>query len=231
MSFTRKIIDGARTGLNTVVDRIAADDTPLSHVDEDALQRELKHRIDARKDSSAGPRDNPRARIVSASDKARQRRSKLAEERAARVGAIRQKRARRAEKAQEDAFRQAKEQAAREAAAGGSRSSRRSGSGASSRGASGRGASGRSGRSTGGRRRSSGFPFQRDDDKIAEYYKRLDLPYGADADEVKSAYRKLMRKYHPDRHAGNPKKQKAATELTMRVTQAYNELTDYLKEK
>ena len=38
--------------------------------------------------------------------------------------------------------------------------------------------------------------------------------------EIKSSYRQLMRKYHPDMHAGNPQKQKAATELSMRVTTA-----------
>jgi curved DNA-binding protein CbpA len=48
---------------------------------------------------------------------------------------------------------------------------------------------------------------------------------------VKSAYRKLMRKYHPDLHAGNPQKQKAATELSMRVTSAYNALSTHLEKK
>jgi DnaJ-class molecular chaperone len=48
---------------------------------------------------------------------------------------------------------------------------------------------------------------------------------------VKTAYRALMRKYHPDMHAGNPSKQKAATELSMRVTTAYNALQAYFSEK
>ena len=50
----------------------------------------------------------------------------------------------------------------------------------------------------------------------------LDLQPGADMAQIKTAYRQLMRKYHPDMHAGNPQKQKAATELSMRVTTAYN---------
>ena len=75
------------------------------------------------------------------------------------------------------------------------------------------------------------MPFQRKDNKIAQYYKVLDLPYGAEFAEVKKSYRQLMRKYHPDRHMGNPKKQKAATELSMRVTQAYNALDEYLNKK
>ena len=44
MSFTRKIIDGARSGLNSVMERISADDTPLSHVDEELLNREVEAR-------------------------------------------------------------------------------------------------------------------------------------------------------------------------------------------
>src|SRR5262249_37785520 len=56
-------------------------------------------------------------------------------------------------------------------------------------------------------------------------------PYGAPFDEVKSAYRKLMRKYHPDLHNQSPKKQKAATELSMQVTQAYNALEKWLDKK
>jgi DnaJ-class molecular chaperone len=38
-----------------------------------------------------------------------------------------------------------------------------------------------------------------------------------------------MRKYHPDMHAGNPQMQKAAHELSMRVTAAYNGLSELEK--
>jgi hypothetical protein len=216
VSFTRKIIDGARSGINSVMDKIAVDDTPLSHVDEDAFHRELERRSAARQAGWPAPMDNPRARIAGASSEARQRRVKLAEERAARIHAARDKRERAAREAREEAFRRAKEQARR--AAGATR-----GAGPSS--------------SQGQRasssqvQRASGFPFQRKDDRIAEYYKVLDLPYGAGFDEVKKSYRQLMRKYHPDRHVGDPRKLKAATELSMRVTQAYNALEEHLKKK
>ena len=59
----------------------------------------------------------------------------------------------------------------------------------------------------------------------------LDLAPGAEMSQIKSSYRQLMRKYHPDMHAGNPQKQKAATELSMRVTTAYNSLVDHLEKK
>ena len=59
----------------------------------------------------------------------------------------------------------------------------------------------------------------------------LDLQAGADMAQIKTSYRQLMRKYHPDMHAGNPQKQKAATELSMRVTTAYNSLVEHLEKK
>ena len=69
------------------------------------------------------------------------------------------------------------------------------------------------------------------DAQLAEWYKVLDLQVGADMAAIKSSYRQMMRKYHPDMHAGNPQKQKAATELSMRVTNAYNGLRQHLGEK
>ena len=64
--------------------------------------------------------------------------------------------------------------------------------------------------------------------RLRDLYAQLEVPYGSDFDEVKKSFRRLMRKYHPDLHAGNPEKQKVATQLTMSLTQAYNELEQYL---
>ena len=58
----------------------------------------------------------------------------------------------------------------------------------------------------------------------------LELGPHATKSDVRSAYRGLCRKYHPDRHARSPAKQKAATELTMRLSQAYNGIEEHLKE-
>ncbi|MBV8759367.1 MAG: J domain-containing protein [Deltaproteobacteria bacterium] len=67
--------------------------------------------------------------------------------------------------------------------------------------------------------------------QVAEWYRVLDLSVGAEMSQIKTSYRQLMRKYHPDMHAGNPQKQKAATELSMRVTAAYNGLVEHLEKK
>ena len=69
------------------------------------------------------------------------------------------------------------------------------------------------------------------DAQVAEWYRILDLSVGAEMSQIKTSYRQLMRKYHPDMHAGNPQKQKAATELSMRVTAAYNGLVAHLEKK
>ena len=66
------------------------------------------------------------------------------------------------------------------------------------------------------------------DKRLRELYAQLEVPYGAPFDDVKKSFRRLMRKYHPDLHAGNPQKQKTATQLTMSLTQAYNELEQHL---
>lgn len=69
------------------------------------------------------------------------------------------------------------------------------------------------------------------ENKIAQYYAQLEVPYGSDLETVKQSYRRLMRKYHPDLHSGDADKQKIATELAQQLSRAYNELETILKAK
>ena len=39
--------------------------------------------------------------------------------------------------------------------------------------------------------------------KKKDYYETLNVPRGADAEEVRKAYRKLARKHHPDLNPGD----------------------------
>lgn len=66
--------------------------------------------------------------------------------------------------------------------------------------------------------------------EIRRFYANLELPVGAPADEVKAAYRRLLRRYHPDLHATDPRKQAAATELSLRLREAYEGLLKHLGE-
>jgi molecular chaperone DnaJ len=60
-----------------------------------------------------------------------------------------------------------------------------------------------------------------------DYYETLSVPRTADADEIRKAYRKLARKYHPDLNPGD----KAAEERFKKVQEAYGILSDDNKKK
>ena len=54
-----------------------------------------------------------------------------------------------------------------------------------------------------------------------QYYKILEVEYGADFSEIKKAYKKLLKKYHPDFFAGSPEKMETAQKLTKKINEAY----------
>jgi curved DNA-binding protein CbpA len=74
-------------------------------------------------------------------------------------------------------------------------------------------------------------PVREDNAEIRRYYANLELPIGAPLSEVKAAYRRLMRRYHPDRHQHDPERAKAANELAQRLREAYEGLTAHLEKK
>ncbi len=211
MSITRRILESAQSGISKLTSLVIVDDEPLSHVDAAGLQAELLARKAAREKSPRRPTDNPLARHASSDPAARAARDKAARDRSARVHRERDEREARSKAAADETFRRMKEQAAR----GGGSYSPGGGSGAAD--------------STSGSARPP-RPGSRDA-QVLEWYRVLDLQVGADMSQIKSSYRQLMRKYHPDMHAGNPQKQKAATELSMRVTTAYNSLVEHLEKK
>jgi DnaJ-domain-containing protein 1 len=67
------------------------------------------------------------------------------------------------------------------------------------------------------------------DEAIRQAYANLEVPPGADFDTVRKAYRRLMRKYHPDLHASSPDQQKTANDLAQRLTNAYKLLEKHLR--
>ncbi|HUS28724.1 MAG TPA: J domain-containing protein [Kofleriaceae bacterium] len=218
MSITRRILESAQSGLSRLTSLVIVDDDPLSHVESTALQAELTARKAARERSSRKPEDNPLAKLAMANPAARAQRDKATRERVARVHRERDDREAKQRAAADEAFRKMKEQAARGGPMPGSSWSSTSSS------------------STGSSSTSSGAGPRpprpgSHDAQVAEWYRQLDLQPGADMAQIKSSYRQLMRKYHPDMHAGNPQRQKAATELSMRVTAAYNGLVTHLEQK
>jgi DnaJ-domain-containing protein 1 len=212
VGITKRILESAQSGLSQLTSLVIADDEPLSHVESAALQAELTARKAGREKSKRKPLDNPLAKMATSSSAARAAREKAARERAARIHRDRDERAARQKAAADDAFRRMKEQAAR----GGWSSSSSAWSSSSTSSSS----------SSSSRRPPRGANAQ-----VIEWYKVLNLSVDADLSEIKTSYRQLMRKYHPDMHAGNPQKQKAANELSMRVTAAYNGLVEHLEKK
>jgi DnaJ-domain-containing protein 1 len=80
--------------------------------------------------------------------------------------------------------------------------------------------------------RAGGRPAPRrasDDAAVRQAYAALEVPPGSDFETVRKAYRTLMRRYHPDLHNDRPENQKAANELTQRLTDSYKLLEKKLR--
>src|SRR5689334_3165323 len=182
MGVTRRILDSARSGLSSLTSLVIADDEELSVVDLAALEAELKTRRAARDAKPRKPEDNPVARIAGASAASRAARVEAAEKRGAKVKQERSAKEARERQAADEAFRRMKDQAARGGPMPGS---------------------GPRPGSTSSRAPRPGS----NEAQVAEWYRVLDLEVGADLAAIKSAYRKMMRKYHPDLHTGDARKQ------------------------
>lgn len=61
---------------------------------------------------------------------------------------------------------------------------------------------------------------------VENWHRTLEVPVGADFDTIRKSYRRLIAKYHPDKYASDPDKYAAATEVTRKITGAYNGLKD-----
>jgi DnaJ-domain-containing protein 1 len=67
------------------------------------------------------------------------------------------------------------------------------------------------------------------DAAIRRAYTSLEVPPGSDFETVRKAYRRLMRKYHPDLHRGSAQATRDANEIAQRLTESYKLLEKQLR--
>lgn len=204
MSLSRRFLNLVRSNLNALLDSVSGEDPRLEDLSDDELEAELERRRERRR------REEEERRRAAAVDRA------AAAERVARERAERER---------------ADDKHAGPERSDGERTGRRS--------TQGRGASGStSGRATSGSSGSSGTrnaPPRPSSppagDRLARLYATLETPVGADLATVKQNFRRLMRKHHPDLYAGDPERQRTATERSKQITQAFTELERHLQSR
>jgi hypothetical protein len=62
------------------------------------------------------------------------------------------------------------------------------------------------------------------DDRLRADYANLEVPYDSDIDAVKASYKRLVLKYHPDKHAADPERQKIALEIMKKINQSFERI-------
>ncbi len=76
------------------------------------------------------------------------------------------------------------------------------------------------------------YHFTTSEDPIEkEYYKALELPYGASFEQVKASYKRLIKQYHPDKFQNDAKKHENAIELTQKLNIAYGHFKQKQRKK
>ena len=66
---------------------------------------------------------------------------------------------------------------------------------------------------------------------LRQDYANLGAPFGSSLEQVKKAYKDLLRQYHPDKFASDPEKLKFATEITQRMNMSYQRIRERLQVK
>ncbi len=64
----------------------------------------------------------------------------------------------------------------------------------------------------------------RPSESLRRDYANLEVHFGAAFEEVRAAHRRLLRRYHPDRFARDPEKQRLATEITQKINESFQRI-------
>ena len=63
-------------------------------------------------------------------------------------------------------------------------------------------------------------------ENLAHAYRVLDVPHDASARAIKSSYRKLVKRWHPDRYKAGSEEHREATQMTSLLNAAYTRIQD-----
>ncbi len=74
-------------------------------------------------------------------------------------------------------------------------------------------------------------PLRKMAEELVRAYHNLEIKPGAPVEEVKSAYKRMIKLYHPDRFANDPSKQQTATQITAKLNQSYACIMEHLGQK
>lgn len=82
----------------------------------------------------------------------------------------------------------------------------------------------------GNRQRMEAGREQEPDPVLARCYAELGVPYGADFQQVRRAWRRLMRQHHPDLQGEDAERRRIGTEHVKRFNNAFEEIGRQLRE-
>lgn len=85
---------------------------------------------------------------------------------------------------------------------------------------------------SGGRTASGGrADFPGPEETLRGDFAALEVHFGADLAKVRSSYKGLLLKYHPDRFADDPEKQRLANEVTQRLNASYGRIERFYRSR
>ena len=63
--------------------------------------------------------------------------------------------------------------------------------------------------------------------KLKNDYELLEVPFGAPFSQVKKGYKKMITRYHPDKHSDNQESLDRATDLSQKINGAFRRIERY----
>ncbi len=65
-------------------------------------------------------------------------------------------------------------------------------------------------------------------ENLRQDYANLKVPFASPFKKVEESYKKLIKKYHPDKFAGSPEKLKSATDISSRINRSFQNIEKYI---